>query len=133
MNERAHSNALKREYGKRTRRAIKAGQLKPGASSVVELNKLRWQRDVARRGGRPQDQLLAEIHSLKAACRDPQHRGFSDSVSATIVRPKNGDRVRILKEVAAAASKKFGRVITPHMVDACWKEYRREILRPLKL
>ena len=130
--ELARCNALKRAFAGRRRRALRSWRFsieqKPGTNPILRLHELHEKLakiPVAQRPSRRQEinELICEIRSLKIAMG-------GRFISAPLTRPKGPDRRRILKDVAAVASARYGVQVLPSMVVTCWKEYRREILRP---
>jgi hypothetical protein len=113
------------EYAKRNK--IAAGRGVVGSASS-KLDILYDELAKAPRFGPLHNQLISDIRTVKDQMRPRRSKGLRDLVRALISRPGSDDRKRVLAEVAAAASAKFGESITPRMADKCWKEYQRKIL-----
>jgi hypothetical protein len=127
-------NAFKRTFAERRRRASRSWRFSieqtPGTNPIQRIQELQERLakiPVAKRPSRRQEinELICEIRSLKVAMG-------GRFISAPLIRPM-GSRRRVLMDVAAVASARYGVRVLPSMVDRCWKEYRRKILRSANL
>lgn len=137
MDETARYNAHSRLIARRKRRALGSRRFRmeqvPGTNPILKLYELYAElaKVQPKRFTRRQEvnSLVCQIRRLKVSMRGPRTTSFLCAISAPVVRPRNRDRFRILEEVAAMASQRYGVTVLPSMVDLCWKEFRREILR----
>lgn len=130
--ELARSRAFEREFARRRRQASRSWRFKieqkAETDPILRLQELQEKLasiSAAKRLAQRQaiNELVCEIRSLKV---DMGGR----YISAPIIRPKRSDRCRVLVDVAAIATTRFGVPVSPSMVDRCWKEYRRKSLGP---
>jgi hypothetical protein len=129
--ELAHSRAFEREFARRRRQASRSWRFKveqkPETDPSLRLQELREKLasiPVAKRLTQRHavNELVCEIRSLKVAMGGRY-------ISAPIIRPKRSYRRRVLVDVAAVATARYGVPVSPSMVDRCWKEYRRLLRR----
>ena len=129
--ELAHSRAFEREFARRRREASRSWRFKveqkPETDPSLETSGAAREASKYPCRKTPHflhaiNELVCEICSLKVAMGGRY-------ISAPIIRPKRSYRRRVLVDVAAVATARYGVPVSPSMVDRCWKEYRRVLRR----